>query len=136
MGSQFGNDKVILCERGNFFGHNDLVVDPRNLIWLRSPKNLVSMDITHCLQIPAVRDSNGVVKCGGHRDLIPYMGVMARALGVHGLFFETHNNPDMALCDGPTQWPLDRLPELMGHLGSAKVAPPGVKAASDDVKAA
>ena len=48
-----GNPNIILCERGNMYGYNDLVVDPRNLIWLRSDTNLVSMDITHCLQQPA-----------------------------------------------------------------------------------
>ena len=67
----FGNPNVILCERGNSFGYQDLVVDPRNLIWLKSDTNLVSMDITHCLQQPSQKMSDGTVKSGGYRDLIP-----------------------------------------------------------------
>ena len=105
----FGNENVILCERGNSFGYQDLVVDPRNLIWLKSDTNLVSMDITHCLQQPSQKSADGTVKSGGFRDLIPYMGKMAIALGVDGIFMETHDNPDKALCDGPTQWPLHKL---------------------------
>ena len=108
--------QVILCERGNSFGYQDLVVDPRNLVWLKSPTNRVSMDITHCLQTPSQTMADGTVKCGGHRELIPYMGRLARAFEVDGIFLEVHDNPDAALCDGPTQWPLDRLEWLLNHL--------------------
>lgn len=114
---QFGNPNVILCERGNFFGYQDLVVDPRNLERLKGPQNLVSMDITHCLQQPAQKLSDGTVQAGGERHLIPLMGKMAMALGVNGVFMEVHDRPDESLCDAPTQWPLDRLEWLMGHLG-------------------
>lgn len=113
----FGNPNVILCERGNSFGYQDLVVDPRNLIWLKSNTNLVSMDITHCLQQPSQKMADGTVKSGGYRELIPYMGKMAIALGVDGIFMECHDNPDSALCDGPTQWPLDRLEWLLDFIG-------------------
>jgi 2-dehydro-3-deoxyphosphooctonate aldolase (KDO 8-P synthase) len=113
---QFGNPNVILCERGNSFGYQDLVVDPRNLIWLKSDTNLVSMDITHCLQQPSQKMTDGTVKSGGYRDLIPYMGKLAIALNVDGIFMETHDNPDKALCDGPTQWPLDKLEWLLDEL--------------------
>tara|TARA_B100000886_G_scaffold340095_1_gene307887 strand:- start:4021 stop:4824 length:804 start_codon:yes stop_codon:yes gene_type:complete len=113
---QFGNPNVILCERGNSFGYQDLVVDPRNLIWLKSDTNLVSMDITHCLQQPSQKSADGTVKCGGYRDLIPYMGKMAICLGVDGIFMECHDNPDQAKCDGPTQWPLDKLEWLLDFL--------------------
>ena len=97
---EFGNPNIILCERGNSFGYQDLVVDPRNLIWLQSDTNLVTMDITHCLQKPSQKMEDGTVKCGGYRDLIPYMGKMAISLGVNGLFIEVHDNPEEALCDG------------------------------------
>ena len=113
----FGNKQVILCERGNSFGYQDLVVDPRNLIWLKSETNLVSMDITHCLQQPSQKTSDGTVQCGGYRELIPYMGKMAICLGVNGLFMEVHDNPDKALCDGPTQWYLHKLEELLDFVG-------------------
>ena len=109
----FGNPNVILCERGNSFGYQDLIVDPRNLIWLKSDTNLVSMDITHCLQKPSQKMADGTIKSGGLRELIPYMGKMALSLDVDGLFIEVHDNPEKALCDGPTQWPLDKLEWLL-----------------------
>lgn len=112
----FDNPNVILCERGNFFGYQDLIVDPRNLIWLKSKTNLVSMDITHCLQQPAQKMKDGTVKAGGLREMIPYMGKMALALGVNGIFMEVHDRPDESLCDAPTQWPLDRLEWLLNYL--------------------
>ena len=116
----FGNPNVILCERGNSFGYQDLVVDPRNLIWLKSETNLVSMDITHCLQQPSMKMADGTVKSGGYRELIPYMGKMALSLGVDGIFMECHDNPDKALCDGPTQWYLDKLVWLLDFIGINK----------------
>ena len=73
----FGNPNVILCERGTFFGYQDLVVDFRNLKWLKSSKNLTTMDITHCLQQPSQTDSNGIVKSGGLREFIPLMAKLA-----------------------------------------------------------
>jgi 2-dehydro-3-deoxyphosphooctonate aldolase (KDO 8-P synthase) len=117
----FGNPNVILCERGNFFGYQDLVVDPRNLIWLRSDQNLVSMDITHCLQSPAQKQADGTIKAGGHRDLIPHMGKMAIAMGVDGIFMEVHDRPDESLCDAPTQWYLDKLEWLLEFIGVSKI---------------
>ena len=116
----FGNPNVILCERGNSFGYNDLIVDPRNLVWLQSNTNLVSMDITHCLQQPAQKQSDGIIKAGGLRELIPYMGKMAIALGVDGIFMEVHDNPDKSLCDAPTQWYLDKLEWLLDFIGIEK----------------
>jgi 2-dehydro-3-deoxyphosphooctonate aldolase (KDO 8-P synthase) len=114
---EFGNPNVILCERGNSFGYQDLVVDPRNLIWLKSDTNLVSMDITHCLQQPSQKHSDGTIKCGGYRELIPYMGKMAVALGVDGIFMEVHHNPESSKCDAPTQWPLEKLEWLLEFIG-------------------
>ena len=122
--AQFGNNQAILCERGSFFGYQDLVVDPRNLELLRGDTNLVSMDITHCLQLPSQRMSDGTVCSGGQRDLIPLMGKMAIALDVHGIFVEVHDQPDESLCDAPTQWPLSRLAWLMNHIGISPSATP------------
>lgn len=113
----FGNPKVILCERGNMFGYNDLVVDPRNLIWLKSDTNLVSMDITHCLQQPAQVMSDGTIKCGGLRELIPHMGKLAVAMNVNGIFMEIHDRPNESYCDAPTQFPLDNIEEFMYFIG-------------------
>lgn len=116
----FGNPNIILCERGNSFGYQDLVVDPRNLVWLKSDTNLVSMDITHCLQQPAQKMADGTVKSGGLRELIPYMGKMAVTLGVNGIFMEVHDRPDESLCDAPTQWYLDKLEWLLEFIGIEK----------------
>ena len=117
---EFGNPNVILCERGNTYGYQDLIVDPRNLIWLKSDKNLVSMDITHCLQQPAQVLPDGTVQSGGLRELIPYMGKIAIALDVNGIFLEVHNKPDESKCDAPTQWPLNKLTWLMEFLNITK----------------
>lgn len=117
---QFGNNKVILCERGNSFGYNDLIVDPRNLVWLKSDTNLVSMDCTHCLQQPAQKMADGTVCSGGLRDLIPHMCKMAISMGVNGIFIEVHNDPNNAKCDGPTQWPLNKLEWLLDFISISK----------------
>ena len=117
----FGNPNVILCERGNSFGYQDLVVDPRNLIWLKSDTNLVSMDITHCLQQPSQKMSDGTIQSGGLRELIPCMGKMAIALGVDGIFMEVHDSPDESKCDAPTQWPLNKLEWLLEYLDINKL---------------
>lgn len=114
---KFGHkNEIILCERGTMFGYNDLIVDTRNLVWMKSSENLVSMDITHCLQRPAQKMKDGTIKAGGIREMIPYMGKMAIAFDVNGIFMEVHDNPEKALCDGPTQWPLDKLEWLLNFL--------------------
>ena len=111
---EFGHtNKIILCERGSMFGYNDLIVDTRNLVWMKSPDNLVSMDITHCLQQPAITHADGAVKAGGLREFIPLMGKIALVAGVDAIFMEVHDNPEEAKCDGPTQWPLDKLEGLL-----------------------
>ncbi len=113
-----GNRNVILCERGNSWGYGDLVVDPRNLIWLRSPNNLVSMDITHCLQKPGGRTSSG----GEHqREMIHWMGKMAIALGVDGLFLEVHDDPTIAPCDRSTQIHIGDLENLLEFIGIPRI---------------
>ena len=110
----FGHtNTIILCERGSMFGYNDLIVDTRNLIWMKSKENLVSMDITHCLQQPAKTLSDGTVKAGGLREFVPLMGKIALVSGVNGIFMEVHNNPEKAKCDGPTQWYLSKLENLL-----------------------
>jgi 2-dehydro-3-deoxyphosphooctonate aldolase (KDO 8-P synthase) len=116
----FGNSQVILCERGNSFGYQDLVVDPRNLVWLKSDTNLVSMDITHCLQQPSQVQPDGTVKSGGLRELIPWMGKMAVSFGSNGIFMEVHDRPDESLCDAPTQWYLSKLEWLLDFMGIEK----------------
>ena len=113
---KFGNNKVILCERGTMFGYNDLIVDTRNLFWLKSKDNLVSMDITHCLQQPSQKQIDGTIKSGGLREFIPYMGKIAIIYDVNGIFMEVHDKPDESKCDAPTQFPLDKLEDYLIQL--------------------
>ena len=106
----FGHkNEIILCERGTMFGYNDLIVDTRNLVWMKSPENLVSMDITHCLQQPAQKSIDGTIKAGGLREFIPLMGKIAIICGVNAIFMEVHDRPDESKCDAPTQFHLDKL---------------------------
>lgn len=111
---QFGHtNKIILCERGTMFGYNDLIVDARNLIWMKGPNNLVSMDITHCLQQPAKKSEDGTIKAGGLREFIPLMGKIAIVSGVDAIFMEVHNKPDESKCDAPTQFPLLKMNDFL-----------------------
>ena len=114
----YGNHRVLLCERGTMFGYTDLVVDSRNLQWMKSLdiKNLVTMDITHCLQQPSQVMADGTVKAGGLREFIPNMGYLAIINDVDGIFMEVHDKPDESLCDAPTQFPLSDLRSFLTKL--------------------
>ncbi|XP_022749446.1 2-dehydro-3-deoxyphosphooctonate aldolase-like [Durio zibethinus] len=112
-----GNPNVMVCERGTMFGYNDLIVDPRNLEWMREANCPVVADVTHSLQQPAGRKlDGGGVASGGLRELIPCIARTAVAVGVDGIFMEVHDNPLNGLVDGPTQWPLRHLEELLEEL--------------------
>ncbi|KAJ1687448.1 hypothetical protein LUZ63_018838 [Rhynchospora breviuscula] len=112
-----GNPNVMVCERGTMHGYNDLVFDPRNLEWLREANCPVVADITHSLQQPAGRKlEGGGVASGGLRELIPCIARTAVAAGVDGIFMEVHDDPLNAPVDGPTQWPLRHLEELLEEL--------------------
>eukprot|EP01018_Ginkgo_biloba_P036467 Gb_16280 [translate_table: standard] len=112
-----GNHNVMVCERGTMFGYNDLIVDPRNLEWIREANCPVVADVTHALQQPAGRKlEGGGVASGGLRELIPCIARTCVAVGVDGIFMEVHDNPLKAPVDGPTQWPLRNLEELLEEL--------------------
>ncbi|KAL6562422.1 hypothetical protein OROGR_003429 [Orobanche gracilis] len=112
-----GNENVMVCERGTMFGYNDLIVDPRNFEWMREANCPVVADITHSLQQPAGRKlEGGGVASGGFRELIPCIARAAVSVGVDGIFMEVHNDPLNAPVDGPTQWPLRHLEELLEEL--------------------
>ncbi|KAK4594981.1 hypothetical protein RGQ29_018637 [Quercus rubra] len=112
-----GNPNVMVCERGTMFGYNDLIVDPRNFEWMREANSPVVADITHALQQPAGRKlDGGGVASGGLRELIPCIARTAVAVGVDGIFMEVHDDPLNAPVDGPTQWPLRHLEELLEEL--------------------
>ncbi len=107
-----GNDKIILTERGTTFGYQDLVVDFRNIPWMKSHGVPVVMDVTHSLQQP--NQSSGVT--GGNPQLIGTIAKAALAAGADGLFIETHPNPAAALSDGANMLQLDLLPSLLEEL--------------------
>ncbi len=92
-----GNNKIILTERGSMFGLGNLVVDFRQIIDMKEFGYPVVMDVTHSTQKPSAL--NG--KSGGDRKYAPYMAKLANAVGVDGFFFEVHENPELALSDGP-----------------------------------
>lgn len=118
---KFGhNNTIILCERGNNFGYQDLIVDTRNLVWLKGNDNLVSMDITHCLQQPGQVQEDGTVKSGGLREFIPLMARIAIVSDVDAIFMEVHNNPDKSLCDAPTQYNINNLDKFLKNISKLK----------------
>jgi 2-dehydro-3-deoxyphosphooctonate aldolase (KDO 8-P synthase) len=104
--------RLLLCERGTSFGHHDLVVDMRGLAQMRAFGCPVIYDATHSLQQPSAVGT----KSGGQRKLIPALARAAVAVGVDGLFIETHPRPDEAQSDAATVWPLDRLGDLLEEL--------------------
>lgn len=104
-----GNDQIMVCERGTTFGYNNLVVDMRSLAVLKEIGCPVIFDAGHSVQAPG---STGC-STGGQREFIPVLARAAIAVGVAGLFFETHPNPDKALCDGPNMLPLSQVESLL-----------------------
>jgi len=113
-----GNDKVMLTERGNTFGYQDLVVDYRNIPAMAENGVPVIMDCTHSLQQP--NQTSGVT--GGNPQLIETIAKAAIATGAHGLFIETHPNPANAKSDGANMLPLDKLASLLEKLVRLKKA--------------
>jgi 2-dehydro-3-deoxyphosphooctonate aldolase (KDO 8-P synthase) len=107
-----GNNKVMLTERGTTFGYQDLVVDYRNIPWMKEHNAPVIMDVTHSLQQP--NQTSGVT--GGNPQLIETIAKAAIATGADGLFIETHPNPAKALSDGANMLKLDLLEELLVKL--------------------
>lgn len=112
MTGQEGFAGLMLCERGASFGYHNLVVDMRSFPIMSSLGWPVIFDATHSVQLPAASGHCS----GGDRRFIPPLARAAVAAGVDGLFMETHPDPDKALCDGPNQWPLDRLEDLLRNL--------------------
>lgn len=107
-----GNNKVMLTERGNSFGYQDMVVDYRNIPWMQEHKVPVIMDCTHSLQTP--NQTSGVT--GGNPQLIETIAKAAIASGADGLFIETHPNPSVAKSDGANMLKLELLESLLQKL--------------------
>jgi len=113
-----GNDKVGLIERGNSFGYTDLVVDYRNITWMKDINVPVIMDCTHALQQP--NQTGGVT--GGNPELIETIAKAAIATGADGLFIETHPNPAVAKSDGANMLRLELLEVLLERLVRIRAA--------------
>ena len=105
-------DQFMVCERGASFGYNNLVSDMRSLAILRESKAPVVFDATHSVQLPGGQGSSS----GGQREFVPVLARAAVAVGISGLFMETHPDPAKALSDGPNAVPLDRIKELLASL--------------------
>jgi 2-dehydro-3-deoxyphosphooctonate aldolase (KDO 8-P synthase) len=107
-----GNHQIMVCERGASFGYNNLVSDMRSLAVMRDTDCPVVFDATHSVQLPG-----GQGTCsGGQREFVPVLARAAVAVGVAGLFMETHPDPAEAKSDGPNAWPLYRMRELLETL--------------------
>ena len=107
-----GNSNVMLCERGTSFGYNTLVVDMTGLIEMKKFGYPVIFDATHSVQKPGGKGD----ATGGNREQVEYLAKAAIAVGVDGLFMETHQNPDEAWSDGPNMVKLDDMEELLTKL--------------------
>jgi len=108
----FGNEHVMICERGASFGYNTLVSDMRGLASMRVNQCPIVFDATHSVQQPGGLGKSS----GGQREFVPVLARAAVAAGVSGLFMETHPDPDNALSDGPNAWPLPQLEPLLAML--------------------
>ena len=104
-----GNDQIMVCERGASFGYNNLVSDMRSLSVMRDTGCPVVFDATHSVQLPGGQGSSS----GGQREFVPVLARAAIAVGVAGVFMETHPDPAKALSDGPNAWPLGRMEALL-----------------------
>lgn len=107
-----GNDNIMVCERGVSFGYNNLVSDMRSLVVMRDTECPVVFDATHSVQLPGGKGSVS----GGQREFVPVLARAAMAVGVAGIFMETHPDPDKALSDGPNSWPLGKMKSLLQSL--------------------
>ena len=110
--SESGNDKILVTERGASFGYNTLVSDMRSLPIMAKNGYPVIFDATHSVQQPGGLGE----KSGGQREFVEYLARAAVAVGVAGVFIETHQDPDNAPSDGPNMVPLDKLEDLLKQL--------------------
>lgn len=107
-----GADNIMVCERGASFGYNNLVSDMRSLAIMRDTGCPVVFDATHSVQLPGGQGTSS----GGQREFVPVLARAAVAVGISGLFMETHPCPEKAFSDGPNSWPLDRMESLLATL--------------------
>jgi len=114
-------DNILVCERGASFGYNNLVSDMRSLAIMRETGCPVVFDATHSVQLPGGQGTSS----GGQREHVPVLARAAVAVGIAGLFMETHPDPAKAMSDGPNAWPLPRMRELLQVLKALDVVVKG-----------
>ena len=119
--SNFGNDEVMLCERGTSFGYDNLVVDMLGMSKLKTFNCPIIFDVTHSLQLPG----QGKTAAGGRGDQAEDLAKAGVSLGIAGLFIEVHPNPKEALCDGPSATPLDQFETLLSKVNTVDQAVKG-----------
>jgi len=107
-----GIDNIMVCERGVSFGYNTLVSDMRSLSIMRDTNCPVVFDATHSVQQPGGKGD----RSGGQSEFVPLLARAAMAVGISGIFMETHPNPSEALSDGPNAVPLDNMKDLLKTL--------------------
>jgi 2-dehydro-3-deoxyphosphooctonate aldolase (KDO 8-P synthase) len=105
-------ETIMVCERGASFGYNNLVSDMRSLAIMRETGCPVVFDATHSVQLPGGQGTTS----GGQREFVPVLARAAVAVGISGLFMETHPDPAKAKSDGPNAWPLDQMEMLLTTL--------------------
>jgi 2-dehydro-3-deoxyphosphooctonate aldolase (KDO 8-P synthase) len=110
--AEAGNDQVILCERGSSFGYNNLVVDMLGFGIMKHMQVPVIFDVTHALQKPGGRGDSA----DGRREQVAELARSGIAVGLAGLFLESHPDPLHAKCDGPSALPLDKLEPFLCQL--------------------
>jgi len=109
---EMGNDQLLICERGTCFGYHNLISDMRALAIMRETACPVVFDATHSVQLPGGHGTES----GGQREFVPILARAAVAVGVAGIFLETHLDPNKALSDGPNSWPMSGMKELLSTL--------------------
>jgi len=113
-----GNTQIMVCERGVSFGYNNLVSDMRSLAIMRETGSPVVFDATHSVQLPGGLGH----ATSGQREFVPVLARAAMAVGIAGIFMETHPDPDNAPSDGPNMWPLDQMEALLIQLQTTDIA--------------
>ena len=107
-----GNQQIMLCDRGTSFGYHTLVSDMRGLASMRATGCPIVFDATHSVQQPGGQGGTS----GGQREMVPVLARAAVAVGISGIFMETHPNPAQALSDGPNSMPIDKIANLLKTL--------------------
>ncbi|MED7787969.1 3-deoxy-8-phosphooctulonate synthase [Francisella sp. 19X1-34] len=107
-----GNEQIMVCERGVSFGYNNLISDMRSLEIMKDTGCPVVFDATHSVQLPGGQGSSS----GGQREFVPVLSKAAMAVGIDGLFMETHPKPDEAKSDGPNSFPMYKIKEFLSLL--------------------